>query len=112
MKAAFLTAGGIAPCLSASIGRLIWNYSGKDIDVEMIGYLHGYKGLLTGQSISLSQDVLDNSEVHDEFGGSPFGNRQVKHTNADDCMQNGYIEEGADPLKIAADQLSKENITL
>ena len=27
MKVAFLTAGGIAPCLSASIGRLIKNYS-------------------------------------------------------------------------------------
>jgi len=27
MKVAFLTAGGIAPCLSASIGRLICNYT-------------------------------------------------------------------------------------
>ena len=112
MKVAFLTAGGIAPCLSASIGRLIWNYSGKDIDVEMIGYLYGYKGLLTGKSISISQDVMDNSEVLYEFGGSPFGNSRVKLTNADDCVKNGYIEEGADPLKIAADQLIKDNITI
>ena len=112
MKAAFLTAGGIAPCLSASIGRLISNYSELETDIEMIGYLHGYKGLLTGKSISISQDVMDNSEVLYEFGGSPFGNSRVKLTNADDCVKNGYIEEGTDPLKIAADQLIKDNITI
>ena len=92
MKAAFLTAGGIAPCLSASIGRLIWNYSGKDIDVEMIGYLHGYKGLLTGKSLPITQEVMDNAEILYEFGVSPFGNSRVKLTNADDCVKNAYIE--------------------
>ena len=51
MKVAFLTAGGIAPCLAASIGRLICNYSEHESHIEMMGYLYGYKGLLTGKSI-------------------------------------------------------------
>ena len=57
MKVAFLTAGGIAPCLSASIGRLICNYSEYESSVEMMGYLNGYKGLLTGKSILIDDDA-------------------------------------------------------
>ena len=63
MKVAFLTAGGIAPCLSASIGRLICNYSEHESDVEMMGYLNGYKGLLTGNSISINDDAIDSVEI-------------------------------------------------
>lgn len=112
MKVAFLTAGGIAPCLSASIGRLIRNYSEMETDIEMIGYLHGYKGLLTGKSLTISQEVMDNAEILYEFGGSPIGNSRVKLTNADDCVKNGYIKDGEAPLKIAADQLIKDNIKI
>ena len=46
MKIAFLTAGGIAPCLSACIGRLIYNFSKLNNRTEMIAYSHGFKGLL------------------------------------------------------------------
>ena len=112
MNVAFLTAGGNAPCLSASIGRLILNYSEMETDIEMIGYLHGYRGLLTGKSLPISQEVMDNAEILYEFGGSPIGNSRVKLTNADDCVKNGYIKDGEDPLKIAADQLIKDNITI
>ena len=63
MKVAFLTAGGIAPCLSASIGRLIKKYSDEDKSIEMMGYLHGYKGLLTGNSITMK--IMD-FYLHDE----------------------------------------------
>ena len=52
MKIAFLTAGGIAPCLSASIGGLIENYNSLAPKAELVGYLNGYKGLLMGQKIS------------------------------------------------------------
>ncbi len=52
MKIAFLTSGGIAPCLSASIGRLTENYLRDYPDSEIIGYLNGYKGLLLGNSIN------------------------------------------------------------
>ena len=48
MKIAFLTAGGIAPCLSASIGALIQRYNDTAPDAELIGYLNGYRGLLIG----------------------------------------------------------------
>ena len=47
-KVAFLTAGGLAPCLSASIGFLIDEYTKRDPNVEMIGYVNGYMGLLKG----------------------------------------------------------------
>ena len=94
MKVAFLTAGGIAPCLSASIGRLICNYSEHESNVEMMGYLNGYKGLLTGKSISIDDDAIDSAEILYEYGGSPIGNSRVKLLNADDCIENGYIKNG------------------
>ena len=112
MKVAFLTAGGIAPCLSASLGRLIKNYSEKDTDVTMVGYLHGYKGLLMGHSISIGTDVINQAEILYEYGGSPIGNSRVRLTNVDDCVKNGYIKDGDDPLKIAADQLIQDNVTI
>ena len=58
MRVAFLTAGGIAPCLSATIGRLIHNYSKIDPSIEMLGYLNGYKGLLIGNSMEITSDVI------------------------------------------------------
>ena len=62
MKVAFLTAGGIAPCLSASIGRLIRNYSDQGSNIQMMAYLHGYKGLLTDKSINIDQNIIDNAK--------------------------------------------------
>ena len=58
MKIAFLTAGGIAPCLSSSIGFLLKEYYDYDNGTEFIGYLNGYKGLLSGNSIKLSSIVF------------------------------------------------------
>ena len=52
MKIAFLTSGGIAPCLSAAIGKLTELYLEKYPNLEIIGYLHGYKGLLLGKKYS------------------------------------------------------------
>jgi len=112
MKIAFLTAGGIAPCLSASIGRLICNYSEHESNVEMLGYLNGYKGLLTGKSISIDDDAIDSAEILYEYGGSPIGNSRVKLINADDCIEKGYIKNGENPLKVAADQLVKDEVTI
>ena len=56
-KVAFLTAGGLAPCLSASIGFLIDEYTRKAPQVEMIGYINGYMGLLKGDSIPVTAAV-------------------------------------------------------
>ena len=112
MKVALLTSGGIAPCLSAAIGRIIQNYSKLDNSIEIIGYLYGYKGLLSGKSINIGEDVKDNAEVLFEYGGSPIGNSRVKLTNIDNCIKSGYISEGEDPLRIAADQLIKDNVNV
>ena len=38
MKIAFLTAGGIAPCLSSSIGALIEKYNILAPETELMGY--------------------------------------------------------------------------
>tara|TARA_B100001029_G_scaffold179765_1_gene190868 strand:- start:87 stop:1307 length:1221 start_codon:yes stop_codon:yes gene_type:complete len=112
MKIAFLTAGGLAPCLSASIGRLVEQYYAEIPNSIMIGYLNGYKGLLQGQSIEFSSKVKINSQVLYNFGGSPIGNSRVKLTNIDDCLRNGYIQKGELPLKVAAQQLVKDGINI
>jgi pyrophosphate--fructose-6-phosphate 1-phosphotransferase len=57
MKIAFLTAGGLAPCLSASIGSLINHYNQLVPDSKLLGYLNGYKGLLLGRSINIPNTV-------------------------------------------------------
>ena len=112
MKIALLTAGGIAPCLSASIGRLIRNYSLTYPDADIIGYLHGYKGLLQGNSIAITQEVRDNAEILYEYGGSPIGNSRVKLTNTKNCVERGYIKEGENPLEVAARQLQKDHVSI
>ena len=61
MKIAFLTAGGIAPCLSSSIGALIEQYAKSKPDAEMIGYLNGYRGLLLGQSIEFPASIFNRN---------------------------------------------------
>ena len=78
MNVAFLTAGGIAPCLSASIGRLIRNYSDQGSNIVMMGYLHGYKGLLTDKSITIDQNIIENIDTLYEYGGSSIGNSRIK----------------------------------
>ena len=112
MKVSFLTAGGIAPCLSASIGRLIKKYSEADSSIEMIGYLNGYKGLLSGNSIPISKDAIDGAEILYQFGGSPLGNSRVKLSNIDDCIKNGYIIAGENPLEVAAKQLIRDEVNI
>ena len=52
MKVAFLTAGGIAPCLSSTIATLIEEYNKESKNIEFYGYLHGYKGLLLGNIVA------------------------------------------------------------
>lgn len=112
MKIAFLTAGGIAPCLSSSIGALIEKYNDIAPDAELIGYLNGYQGLLLGRSIRFPDRVKKNYNLLHDFGGSPIGNSRVKLTNIDDCIKRGYVKEGEDPLKIAAEQLTKDGVNI
>ena len=112
MKIAFLTAGGIAPCLSASIGALIESYNNLAPEAELLGYLHGYRGLLLGNKIEIPASIREKTDILYEFGGSPIGNSRVKLTNAENCIKRGYIKKGEDPLKVAANQLMKDGINI
>ena len=109
-KVAFLTAGGLAPCLSSSIGFLIDEYTKKSPKTEMIGYVNGYMGLLKGDSIPVTDEVRKNALVLTKHGGSPIGNSRVKLTNVKDCVKRGLVKPGEDPLKVAADQLVKDGV--
>jgi pyrophosphate--fructose-6-phosphate 1-phosphotransferase len=111
-KVALLTAGGIAPCLSASVGLLIERYNELSPKTEIIGYLGGYKGLLLGQSVKATADVRARAALLARHGGSPLGNSRVKLTNVEDCTKRGLIKAGEDPLAVAAKQLTKDGITI
>ena len=112
MKIAFLTAGGIAPCLSSSIGALIESYNSLAPEAEMIGYLNGYRGLLQGKSLRFPEDVKTNYPILYDFGGSPIGNSRVKLTNTDDCVKRGYVGVNSDPIKVATNQLIKDQVDI
>ena len=109
-KVALLTAGGLAPCLSTAVGGLIQKYTEVDPSIEIIGYLNGYHGLLLGNSVPVTQEVRDNASVLHKFGGSPIGNSRVKLTNVADCVKRGLVQEGQDPLAVAAAQLTKDGV--
>jgi pyrophosphate--fructose-6-phosphate 1-phosphotransferase len=111
-KVAILTAGGLAPCLSSAVGGLIGRYSELAPELEIIGYLGGYKGLLLGASVPVTPEVRAGAHVLHKHGGSPIGNSRVKLTNAKDCVKRGLVKEGQNPLEVAAQQLSKDGVTI
>jgi len=112
MKIAFLTSGGLAPCLSASIAYLIDEYSKLNMEVEFYGYKNGYKGLLLGHKISFSSNISTKIDIIASFGGNPIGNSRVKLTNIDNCIKNNYITKDQIPLEVAATQLKKDQIDI
>ncbi|MGC6506473.1 MAG: pyrophosphate--fructose-6-phosphate 1-phosphotransferase [Coraliomargaritaceae bacterium] len=107
---AILTAGGLAPCLSSAIGGLIERYSELYPDIAIICYRGGYKGLLQGDSISIDSSKRAEASILHQHGGSPIGNSRVKLTNVADCLARGLVKEGEDPLQVAADQLTRDNV--
>ena len=111
-KIALLTAGGLAPCLSAAVGYLIADYSKKLPKAEIIGYRNGYMGLLKGWSVKVTPRARKAALVLIQHGGSPIGNSRVKLTNVKDCIKRGLTKEGDNPLHVAAEQLMKDGITI
>ena len=109
-KVAILTAGGLAPCLSSAMGRLIERYTEVSPATEIICYLDGYKGLLLGDRITVSPQIRANAQVLFDYGGSPIGNSRVKLTNIKDCVKRGLINEGQNPLEVASKQLVKDRV--
>jgi pyrophosphate--fructose-6-phosphate 1-phosphotransferase len=107
-----LTAGGLAPCLSSAVGGLIERYTDLAPHIEIIGYLGGYKGLLKGEHVKVTAEVRAEAGVLHRHGGSPIGNSRVKLTNVADCVKRGLVKEGQDPLKVAAEQLTRDGVTI
>jgi pyrophosphate--fructose-6-phosphate 1-phosphotransferase len=111
-KVAILTAGGLAPCLSAAVGELIQQYTEAAPDIEIICYRSGYKGLLLGDSITVTADMRAQAGILRRYGGSPIGNSRVKLTNVDDCVKRGLVKPGQDPRAVAARQLKKDKVDI
>lgn len=109
-KVGLLTAGGFAPCLSSAIAGLVRRYTELSPDTEIIAYRFGYEGLLKGDSIKITQEVRDHAERLYAFGGSPIGNSRVKLTNVKNLVERGLIEEGQNPLEVAAQQLVNDGV--
>ena len=109
-KVAILTAGGLAPCLSSSIGHLIQRYTEISPATEIICYFDGYKGLLLGDSVTVSSDMREKAHILFDHGGSPIGNSRVKLTNIADCEKRGLVQKGENPLEVAAKQLVKDGV--
>lgn len=109
-RVALLTAGGFAPCLSSAVGGLIERYTELAPEVEIIAYQHGYHGLLTGNKIVIDAETRKNAGVLHRFGGSPIGNSRVKLTNAADCVKRGLVQEGENPLTVAAERLKADGV--
>ncbi len=109
-RVALLTAGGFAPCLSSAVGGLIGRYTEIAPEIEIIAYEHGYWGLLQGRKVVIDDDVRAHAGILHEYGGSPIGNSRVKLTNVADCVKRGLVEEGQDPLAVAAEQLKADGV--
>jgi pyrophosphate--fructose-6-phosphate 1-phosphotransferase len=107
-----LTAGGLAPCLSSAVGGLIERYTQVAPDVRIIAYRNGYAGLLTGDSVEVTDAVRGVASRLHAFGGSPIGNSRVKLTNVEDCVKRGLVQPGQDPLHVAAEQLSRDGVNV
>jgi pyrophosphate--fructose-6-phosphate 1-phosphotransferase len=111
-KVAILTAGGHAPCLSAAVGQLILHYTQQCPDWDIICYRSGYKGLLLGQSYTVTPEIRAQAAALRHYGGSVIGNSRVKLTNIKDAIKRGLVKEGETPLAVAAGQLQKDGIDI
>ena len=69
-KVAILTAGGLAPCLSSAIGALIERYTEIDPSIEIICYRGGYKGLLLGDSITVTPAIRELPDPEAEYAAA------------------------------------------
>jgi diphosphate-dependent phosphofructokinase len=109
-RVALLTAGGYAPCLSSAVGGLIETYTRVLPQAELIGYRHGYQGLLTGDFVVIDDRARAQAHLLHGFGGSPIGNSRVKLTNTADLVKRGLVPEGAEPLEVAAERLKADGV--
>ena len=96
-KVAMLTAGGLAPCLSSAVGGLIERYTEIAPEVELIGYLDGYAGLLAGRSITVTPEVREQAHLLHRFGGQPHRQQQGQAHQRRRCRQARPRAGGPEP---------------
>ncbi|MGV1789103.1 pyrophosphate--fructose-6-phosphate 1-phosphotransferase [Rhizobium lusitanum] len=111
-KVAMLTAGGLAPCLSSAVGGLIQRYTDVAPDLDIIAYRSGYQGVLLGDRINVTPAMRERAHLLHRYGGSPIGNSRVKLTNIADCVKRGLVKEGENPLRVAAERLASDGVTI
>jgi pyrophosphate--fructose-6-phosphate 1-phosphotransferase len=109
-RVALLTAGGLAPCLSSAVGGLIERYTEIAPEIEILLYPDGYAGLLEGRGTLVTDEGRAQAGNLHRFGGSPIGNSRVKLTNVKNLVERGLVQEGDDPLKVAADRLVTDGV--
>ncbi len=109
-RVALLTAGGYAPCLSSAVGGLIERYTELMPEVEIIGYRHGYHGVLSNTKVVIDDEARRSAHLLHAYGGSPLGNSRVKLTNAKDLEKRGLVKAGQDPLEAAAQRLADDGV--
>ena len=109
---ALLTAGGFAPCLSSAVAALVESYDQIAPDARIIAYRHGYEGLLKGDVLEITPDTRAQISRLYALGGSPIGNSRVKLTNIKNLVKRGLVQEGVNPLKVAADQLVADQVDI
>eukprot|EP00978_Attheya_sp_CCMP212_P012510 scaffold31201_cov52-Attheya_sp.AAC.5 len=117
VNVAMMTSGGLAPCLSSSIGHLVtyWmealeNGSISGLTIRM--YTDGYKGVLTGDSFILPSESWKDCHALHDVGGSPIGNSRVKLTNIKDCVARGFVKGDETPLEVAAQRLIADEVNV
>lgn len=94
---------------------MFWNATlaqAKDPSIEIVCYKSGYKGLLLGDSVTVTEQMRAQAADLQMHGGSPIGNSRVKLTNVADCVKRGLVKEGESPLECACKQLEKDQITI
>jgi pyrophosphate--fructose-6-phosphate 1-phosphotransferase len=111
-KVAMLTAGGLAPCLSSAVGGLIQRYTDVAPDIEIMAYRSGYQGVLLADRIAVTPSMRERAHLLHRYGGSPIGNSRVKLTNTADLVKRGMVKEGENPLRVAAERLASDGITI
>ncbi len=109
-RVGILTAGGLAPCLSSAIAALVERYTVQSPETEILCYRAGYKGLLLGDSFTITPEMRAQIHILHRHGGSPIGNSRVKLTNVKDCVKRGLVKEGENPLEVAARRLERDGI--
>ena len=56
--------------------------------------------------------MREKAHLLHRYGGSPIGNSRVKLTNAADCVKRGLVKEGENPLRVAAERLASDGVTI